>query len=151
MKGQRFKSSRKVSQKMKNAGIDISHTSVQKAAHASGLKPFRRVRKPALSKQQRKDRVKFARDNKYRDWSKVMFVDEKAFHLLPLPNRKNDVVWEDTSEEVPPQPSTHTTAKINVFAGISMNGKTDLHIFEENLTGQLYKSILEDFLYMPSS
>jgi len=36
--------------------------------------------------------------------------------------------------------------KIHLFAGITFNGLTDLYQFEENLTGELYSNILEDFL-----
>lgn len=142
MKGKREKSCRKVSQALKNRGINIGRESVRKAAHATGMKPHHRPRKPALTKEQKKARVKFAIDNKDRDWSKVLFVDEKAFHIMSIPNRKNDVVWTDTIEEVPIAPTTHMTSKINVFGAISKNGKSKLHIFENNLTGEYYKTIL---------
>lgn len=146
MKGKSDKSTRKVSQKLKSKGIDLGRESVRKAAHATGMKPFHHMKKPLLTKDQQRDRKCFAKINKNRDWSKVMFVDEKAFHLLPLPNSKNDVTWEDTAEEVPIVPRTHVTQKLNVFGGISARGKTNLYIFKENLTGPLYKTILQHTL-----
>jgi hypothetical protein len=36
--------------------------------------------------------------------------------------------------------------KIHLFAGIAMNGITDLYLFESNLTGEKYAEIIETLL-----
>lgn len=142
---------RKLAATYKGKGIDISPTSIWRGLHACGLKAFRRQRKPAITKEHKKQRLSYARKHKQRVWKRVVFADEKVFYLGTLPNRKNDIVWADTSDEVEPHATARVQGKVNVYAAISREGQTELHVFEQNMTGNYYKAILQNTLLPTTS
>ena len=55
--------------------MNISHTTVLKAAHLDGLRPYHRAKKLILSQKQQKHRVQWTRGNRKQDWQKVLFSD----------------------------------------------------------------------------
>ena len=69
-------------------------------------------------------------------------MDEKSFEIGHHPNRKNDVVYARSIEDVPSVPTVKHPAKLHVAAAVCAKGRSELHIFKENLTAALYKDIL---------
>lgn len=97
---------------------------------------------PLITEDQRDDRIKFAEANMDRGWNNVVFVDECSFHTHTSPHMAYQKQGtERLQNAIPKHP-----AKLHVFAGISLRGKTDLFIFQENLDAKLYVEILEETL-----
>lgn len=122
--------------------MKISQTVVVKAAHLSGLFPYHRWRKLILSKKDVSARMAWAKRHQNEHWDRVMFTDEKIVFCVPRPNSKNDIIWADKGTKVLPAPYDRHSAKLNVSASIWLDGRSEVHIFSENLTGLLYKDIL---------
>ena len=61
---------------------------------------------------------------------------------MPRPNSKNDVVWAPRGTKVLPLKVDRHSAKLNVSAVISYNGKSRIDIFEESLNSNLYTKII---------
>ena len=126
--------------------LQISPMTVQRGRRAANLYPYRQQNKPAITKDIRKKRIKFAKDYKNQDWKQVLFVDEKIFILQHQINKKNYVTYTHCRAEVPQIPTVKHPKKINVIAGIGFGGRTELKLFEENMTSELYKEILSSTL-----
>ena len=126
------------------AELGLSARTVGRAAKQLGLKPYHRRKRPSISSENTRKRFRFAKEHKEEDWSAVLFEDEKTFEVGHHPNRKNDVVYAYSADEVPTIPKVAHPAKLNVAAAVSEKGRTELHIFKENMMGELYKQILSD-------
>lgn len=126
--------------------MNISQTTVLKAAHLGGLRPYHRAKKLPLSEKQKKDRKRWARSNTHHNWHKVLFTDEKIVYCVPHTNSKNDIVWASRGDIVPPAVHDRHSAKLNVCAGVWENGRSEIFIFKENLASPLYINILKDTL-----
>ena len=137
---------RKLSIQLRGRGIEISPTSVWRGLRFAHLRAYRRPKRAGLQRGDKRARLSFASKYKDRNWKRVMFADEKTFYLCTLPNQKNDVVWADSAEEVEPHGSTVLRAKWNVYAAISREGHTALHIFDTNMTAALYVKTLQKTL-----
>ena len=97
-----------------------------------------------MTNDQKVDRVAFARSNLKRSWDDVVFVDKASFYAYQPGNIAYQKECQRLTYPIPKYPP-----KLHVWAGINVNGTTDLAIFEENLTGKLYTDILRDYL-LPS-
>jgi transposase len=147
LKGKKGRSTRKVLRLlMERKRVRLSHESIRKAAIAAGLKAYHRPHKPLVTNQVRQRRLRFVRMYRNTDWRHVLFTDEKTFQLFGRPNRQNDIIWETSAANVTGTPSVKHSAKVHVWGGISYYGKTDLHLFHENMDADLYVSILEEHL-----
>jgi transposase len=146
MRNTRYQSIRKTAAQIRAGGIRISDTSVWRAARRSGLRAYVRKRKPLLTSSFRKRRLSYARKYGEHDWRKHMFGDEKTFYLFSLPNRKNDVVWASSGDKIEPQATVKNAPKVNVYAAISIEGRSTIKFFNENMTAGIYCDILEDTL-----
>ena len=140
------RSVRKLSMQLRGRGFEISPTSVWRGLRFAHLRAYRRARRPGLQRGDKRSRLAFANKYKDRNWGRVMFGDEKVFYLSTLPNQKNDVVWANSADEVDPHGSTVLRAKVNVFAAISREGGTAVHMFDTNMTAKLYVGILQKTL-----
>jgi hypothetical protein len=123
--------------------LQLSPQTVLRAAHNLGLFPYHRPKKLILNNAQVKARLNFAKVNKHRDWSNVVYHDEKVAFLVAGPNSKNDVIWAPKGTTVLPAPYDWHSAKVNVAGGISRAGKSPIYIFEENLTADLCVEIFK--------
>ena len=80
MRGKRRRSSRVVARDLKRQKIaDISYTTAQRAAHDRGLGPFRRPKTSRLTVKHKRENLRFAKANRKKDWSCVVFSDEHKF------------------------------------------------------------------------
>ena len=123
--------------------MNISHTTVLKAAHLDGLRPYHRAKKLILSQKQQKHRLQWARGNRKQDWHKVLFSDEKILYCVPHNNSKNDVVWASRGDIIPPALHDRHSAKLNVCAAVWENGRSEIYIFKENLASPLISTFFK--------
>lgn len=145
MKGKKKRSTRRVSQLLlERKGIELSRESVRTAAHTSGLKAYHRKRKPLLTDKGRARRMEFVNLYEGTDWRHVLFSDEKTFEQFGHPNRQNDVIWEESPDNVPESLSVKHPAKVHVWGSMSYYGTLEPYLFEENLTSELYVKILKN-------
>jgi hypothetical protein len=70
-------------------------------------------------------------------------TDESDFNLFARTNRKNDVVWARSIEEVPPMEVVKHAAGVKVWAGVSANGRTKLHFYKGTIGAKQYIKILQ--------
>ncbi len=75
-----------------------------------------------------------------------MFGDEKVFYVFSTPNKKNNVIWASSGDNIEFTPKPKNWQKINAYAAISIEGKTNIHLFKENMTSPIYCDILRDTL-----
>lgn len=120
----------------------VHHTTVSRHLKRAGLRPRHPQPEPELTEEQKKARVKFAKREKERDFSTVMYEDEKTFVIGHVPNRHNDIIYVSGGEPVPGRPVPKRAAKINVAAGIMIGGRTTLHIFTENMNSAKFQDII---------
>ena len=146
----------KSQRKIGNA-IEISQTSVYRITKELNLKAYKRIRvsrRDETVKQIRKTRSKnldkrFAK--KYVE--RMIFTDEKDFTIKVAWNRQNDVVYGHKKKEVPVGWLYHETSrfskKVMVSAGVSMRGKTRIHLIDTSKTkvnSECYIKLLDDNL-----
>ena len=137
MKGKKGRSMRRVAKLLKERkNIVLSPTTVRIAAKRAGLTSYKRQQKPLLSDNQKARRLAFARKFRREDFSLWLFTDEKTFELFGHP--KNDFVWHKSALAVPTSPKVKHPPKLHVWAGFSFYGKTDLVIFQGNMTADFY-------------
>ena len=147
MRGKRRRSSRIVARDLKRQKIaDISYVTVQRAAHNRGLRPYRRPKTSRLAAKHKQERLRFAKANRNKDWSCVVFSDEHKFKLFKGGNPSHDQVWAKSVTEVPPKEVERWGLTVDVWAGISSRGKTELFIYKGSLDGKGYQHILEQAL-----
>jgi transposase len=146
MGNKQYQSVRRTSAELRAGGINISNTSVWRGVRQAGLRAKVKRKAPLLTQKFRTRRLKFARKYKDHNWHKHMFADEKTFCLFSLPNKKNDVVWASKGDYIEPVSTVRNAAKINAYGAISLEGKTSIHLFKENMTADIYCDILRDTL-----
>jgi transposase len=142
-RGRRSRSTRQVAATLSSRGTLISHTSVSQALHSKGVKPYVQPQVPLQRYGDKQRRLRFAAEQKERDWRCCVFADEKTFVCNPRPNRRNDVIWTDDPSTIEPIVRVAHSVSINAFGAFSASGKSPLFFFSENLTAPLYVSILE--------
>src|SRR6185436_4073227 len=81
--------------------------------------------------------VRFAAEQKERDWRCCVFAAEKTFVCNPRPTRRNDVIWTDDPSTIEPIVRVAHSVSINAFGAFSASGKSPLFFFSENLTAPL--------------
>jgi transposase len=131
------------SQRKVAAQTGLSKSTVQAASKTLGLKPYHPQKRPFLTSEHKRKRVRFAKEYAEQDWGSVFFEDEKTFQVGSHPNRKNDVVYAYSLDEVPVIPTVKHPAKVHVAAAVSESGSSVLHMFEHNMDGAMFKKILK--------
>ena len=98
-------------------------------ARAQGQKLRAQTGKPQilLTLANKEQRLKFARANLARDWSKVMFTDRKKFLLHNPGTSITPVTWTVGGQRRSATRVTNPVA-INVYAGITVHGVTKCHL-----------------------
>jgi DDE superfamily endonuclease/Transposase len=143
MKGKQQRSTRRVAALLdERKHVHLSQSSVVRAAHEAGLKPYKRPRKPLLTDDQKRRRLAFALKYRAHNWRRTLFTDEKTFQLFGHP--KNDFVWLPAGEPAPPRTKVKHPPKVHVWAGIAHSGRTEPYLFEQNLDAKLFVKILQE-------
>lgn len=144
MKGRRRASLRKVAGILKNREIaDLSYVSVREAAHAAGLKPYKRQRKPRLSAAQQASRMRFARTHAKYDWTRTFFSDETTIVTHGRPNRQIDQIWATSADEVPAVETVKYSSYVKFWGGFGYFGKSPLVVCEKPFNSKEYIRVLK--------
>jgi transposase len=143
VKGKRGQSTRRTAATIRARGTPISKSTVWRVLKSDGLAPYVEPQVPLQRYGDKQRRLRFAAQQKGRDWRRCVFADEKTFVCIPRPNRRNDVIWTDSPRGITPLPRVAHPVSINVYGAFSASGKCPLFFFPESLTAQLYVSILE--------
>jgi transposase len=120
----------------------VSRRTVARVAKSAGLRPYHKRKRPLLTEDHKKRRRNFARKFAKHDWRATMLSDEKIFPLVPAGNSKNDVVWAESVDDVPPRSQVSKSASIMVWGGITYYGKTPLKIIDGTINSASYQKIL---------
>jgi len=123
---------------------NISVRTMRRILSELGYKYSSTLKEPLIIPRHVNKRLRFAHQNRRKFWNNAVFVDECTFMTFPFPKKAYQKKGERIVYQRPKK-----LGKLHVWGGISMEGKTALHIFTENLTGLLYKKILMNKL-MPS-
>ena len=67
-------------------------------------------------------------------------------NLFSATNPKNDIVWAESYDEVPPSELVKHAAGVKVCAGVSATGRTELHFYKGTMGAKMYKKILQKAL-----
>lgn len=131
-------------------GIEISDQTVRNRLKEANLKPRRPVRKPRLTRHHKAARMRFAREHRdwqLRHWTPVLFTDESRFRLtrcdgrVRVYRRPGERYSAATIQEV----DRFGCGSVMVWAGISIDNRTDLVVIPERLTAIRYiENVLED-------
>jgi len=143
VKDKRGQSTRRAAATIRARGTPISHSTVWRALKDDGLSSYVQPTVPLQRYGDKQRRLRFAAEQKERDWRRCVFADEKTFVCVARPNRRNDVIWTDSPRTIKPLPRVAHATSINVYGAFSALGKSPLYFFSEKLTARLYVSILE--------
>ena len=84
----------------------------------------------------------------------MIYTDEKDFTIEVARNHQNDIVYGHKKKEIPVGRIYHETSqfskKVMVSAGVSMRGKTRIHLIETSKTkvnSECYIKLLDDNLF----
>jgi len=114
-------------------GYTIALRTMQAALKELGFHYLPVKKAPLINQAQKGSRVSFARENRRRDWDNVILADESSFQSFAAPKMAYQREGIDRlTRSVPKYP-----LKLHVWGGISLAGKTELFIFEENLDADL--------------
>jgi hypothetical protein len=137
----RTSSSAEISTLINMQRIDISSVTVRRRLNEQGLYKLQPLKKPLLTDTHRENRLKWAKDNKKTDWSKIIFTDETTFSLFSKPKR----VWRKVGEKII-APTVKHSAKVHVYGCFSEKGFGNIYCFTENLKAEhlctIYKKTL---------
>jgi hypothetical protein len=136
-------STRRTAAKLRARDTPISHCTLWRALKDDGLSSYVQPTVPLQRYGDKQRRLRFAAEQKDRDWRRCVFADEKTFVCDARPNRRNDVIWTDSPRTIKPVPRVALATSINVYGAFSAAGKCPLYFFSEKLTASLYISILE--------
>ena len=129
VKGKRGQSTRRTAATIRASGTPISYITVWRALKSDDLAPFAEPQAPLQRYGDKQRRLRFAVQQKERDWRRCVFGDEKKFVCVSRPNRRNDVIWTDSPRTIKPLPRVAHSAPINVYGAFSASGKCPLFFF----------------------
>lgn len=152
LQSKRGTSTRRLAKKLKTSkGIDVSYSTIERTAHRRGLKSYSSPVSSKLSPSIIEKRLAFAKTYKNKDWSNVIFSDEHSFKPFRPGNRRHKRRWATSRDKVPVVEVERFQKSLNVWAGISLKGKTPLHFYEGTLTSEDYQAVLEETLLPAAS
>ena len=104
--GKQRQSTRKISQRLKNKGYNVSKSTVHRhLSENPGAHPYKRSKVPQITDRIRENRLGFALEHKdwiFEVWKKVLWSDESPFELFAKPNRQNDRILARNSDSIKP-------------------------------------------------
>jgi transposase len=135
-------SSSDIAMEIKCEGTEISASTVRRRLNESGLFYLAPLKKPLLTETARENRMKWAKEMKTTDWSKVMFTDETTVEMFQPPTR----VWRSVGEEVN-YPTVKHPYKVHVWGCFCASGFGSIYCFTENLDSDLLCTIYKKTLF----
>lgn len=123
-------------------GVILTTRRISQWLGEQGLRSYAREKRPRLLQQHKRKRVAFARAHLR---SNTLFTDETEFLLNPASsNTRDNRVWARRKIDVPPAEVAQFSSKVQVWGGISEQGKTRLIFYEGGLGNEKYvNSILQ--------
>lgn len=120
-----------------------------------GCRAYRRQLVPKLTAEQKKRRLKFAKEHRNwttSDWKQVLFSDESVFELHRINNRRNDVVYARNRRDVPPSTKSKFNQKIMVWGMIGPYGVSKLHILpnRQTVNAEYYQKVILTKFALPA-
>ncbi|CAF4601995.1 unnamed protein product [Rotaria sp. Silwood2] len=152
VKVDRRKSASSVRQEIEQElGLVISSQTVRRRLHEAGLYGRTARKKPYVNKVNRAKRlayVKMCRDKDMDFWKHVLWSDESKFNLFGSDGKV--MVWRSPKEEYDPRCTVptvkHGGGSVTVWGAFAWNGVGNLFFINGNMTGEVYKNILEQNL-----
>ena len=143
-KRQRFQSAVRLNSDFRTAtGVRLSSQTVRNRLHTANMRAYRPAVLPILTLRHRTARLQWARDHvnwQLRHWTPVLFSDESRFCVDFHDGRRR--VWHMPGERYADccvtEHDRFGSGFVMVWAGISIDGKTDLHVIAGNLSGVRY-------------
>ena len=126
----------------------LSSQTIRKRLRESGLRSRRMRKRMRLSPAHVASRERWAMQRAHwrmQQWRRVVFTDESRFHLFKSDGRVR--VWRGPGEQFLPdcvQIHESQSVSIHVWAGIALNGRTELVVLDRNVTGETYAQLLQD-------
>lgn len=130
---------------------NVSRSSVTRKLHDVGLFGRIGIKKPLISKKNKKARLQFAKDHQnwtVEDWKRVAFSDESKFNLFGSDGRQHIRRPIGTRNDVRYQIPTvkHGGGSVMVWGVFSAQGVSPLVQINGNMNAAIYKDILENNL-----
>lgn len=132
--------------------VTISETTIKRRAHEIGLYGRVARKKPYVSKVNRAKRMQYARIHLQKPlgfWNRVVWSDESKFNLFGSDGKI--MVWRTPKEEWDPEcmvPTVkHGGGSVMVWGCFSSLGVGNLVFINGNMTGLMYRGILENNLF----
>lgn len=135
--------------------VTVSADTVRRRLAKANLRPRRSATGPLLSVEHRRARLAFARKHRHwtdSDWSNVLFSDESRFNLFGPDGRL--FVYRRPGQRYAQCNIAHRDqfggGSVMVWGGISLEAKTDLHVFSRvPLNAHLYCNDILEYYVMP--
>ena len=122
----------------KSNDIILSKRTIERYLKKKGYTHDTPLEKNELTQKQKEDRLKFWKEYIDHDFSQTVFIDETLFRVGKAKQRN----WRKIGEKHRISYNKHGKM-VNAWAGISKSGKRSIQIFTENMTKELYVSIME--------
>lgn len=138
-----LQSKKKLSQRLVAKKVGVSQTTVFWAKKLGRLKLYLSPLKPTLTTAHKRNRRQFALSHAARDWSRVVFEDEKTFFVGTSGSYRSRGVYAYSREEVEMTPHQAHPPKLNVAAAIWKGGRSRLSIFQGTMDAGVFADIME--------
>lgn len=131
-------------EKLKQKGLKLSLDTMRRRLNENGLKYRSTVKKPLLTEKHMEKRLSWAKENKNRDWSNIIFSDEASFWAGNYLTR----AWSTADNRLLVRTVKHPV-KVHVWGCFSKQGFGHLHLFTGTLDAHKMAKIYEKAL-LPS-
>ena len=133
-------SSSEISEKMKSrTGNTVAPRTVRTALAKMRYNRKKPRNVPMLTQRHIEARLKFAKENIDRDWSKVLFSDESFVQLF-----SNSLTMWTKKGTFRENPQAKDRTKVMFWGAFGLNMKSKLQFIEGTMTGQVYQGILAE-------
>ena len=131
--------------------IQASTRTVNRRLVAMGFRARRCVYKPRLTNRHKRDRFAWARQHRnltVQHWRHVIFGDESRFQLFPVDRRlrARRQIGERLRDECVQPRVAGGGGSVHVWGAICADGKSQLVILDRNVTGDVYRQLLDQEL-----
>jgi transposase len=142
VKGKERRSIRKMALSFKTKDKKkVDKETIRKTLRTAGLYPHRKRKVTLLNGGQKKKRVAFAEKYRRADWSNFAFWDETESELIPTPNRKNDIIWDEKGAEYRQGQVAHP-ASFKYGVAITVHGPTRLVPYTGTIDAPKYQKMI---------
>ena len=121
----------------------VSHDTVARQARKEGVRYRVRPKKPRLTKEKEKARLKFARQRRGKEyWKSVFASDEHSIQLHSSPRGE----WVKAGEVPSPRGTEKFEKSVKVWGGSCWNGLSPIYFISKSMSSREYLSLIESKL-----